>query len=94
MVAAGTVNGNNQKKVSFSIPVKSAMAPNARIVVYYVHTDGEIVTDSISFDVEGVFDNKVFLSFAYPNEAKQIIQNLTFINFSEVQEPKLRKKSK
>lgn len=70
IVAAGTVNGNNQKKVSFSIPVKSAMAPNARIVVYYVRTDGEIVTDSISFDVEGVFDNKVFLSFIYPNKGK------------------------
>jgi hypothetical protein len=33
----------------------------------------------------------VFLSFSYTNEAKQIIQNLTFLNFSEVQEPKLRK---
>ena len=80
IVAAGTVNGNNQKKVSFSIPVKSAMAPNARIVVYYVRTDGEIVTDSISFDVEGVFDNKVFLSFIYPNEGEKIMQNLSFIN--------------
>ena len=35
------------------------MAPNARIVVYYVRTDGEIVTDSISFDVDGAFQNKV-----------------------------------
>uniref|UniRef100_A0A2C9LBF6 Alpha-2-macroglobulin bait region domain-containing protein n=1 Tax=Biomphalaria glabrata TaxID=6526 RepID=A0A2C9LBF6_BIOGL len=35
------------------------MAPNARIVVYYVRDDGEIVTDSISFDISGVFKNKV-----------------------------------
>ena len=55
------------------------MAPNARIVVYYVRTDGEIVTDSISFDVEGVFDNKVFLSFIYPNEGEKIMQNLSFL---------------
>ena len=59
IVAAGTVNGNSQKTVTFSIPVNSKMAPNARIVVYYVRTDGEIVTDSISFDVEGVFENQV-----------------------------------
>ena len=78
IVAAGTVNGNNQKKVSFSIPVKSAMAPNARIVVYYVRTDGEIVTDSISFDVEGVFDNKVFLSFIYRNEREKNYAELIF----------------
>ena len=35
------------------------MAPNARIVVYYVRMDGEIVTDSISFSVDGAFLNKV-----------------------------------
>lgn len=35
------------------------MAPNARIVTYYVRTDGEVVTDSISFNVAGVFQNQV-----------------------------------
>ena len=54
------------------------MAPNARIVVYYVRTDGEIVTDSISFDVEGVFDNKVFLSFIYRNEREKNYAELIF----------------
>ncbi|CAC5388514.1 CD109 [Mytilus coruscus] len=63
IVGAGTVNGGNKKTVPFSIAVNSKMAPNARIVVYYVKTDGEIVTDSISFDVEGVFNNQVSISF-------------------------------
>lgn len=35
------------------------MAPTARIVAYYIRDDGEIVADSIGFDVEGVFLNKV-----------------------------------
>ncbi|KAJ8297468.1 hypothetical protein KUTeg_023999 [Tegillarca granosa] len=63
IVAAGTVNGHNAKTFTFGIPVDASMAPNARIITYYVRTDGEIVTDSISFDVEGVFDNKVSIHF-------------------------------
>ena len=59
IVSAGNIDGGNKKSVSFSIQVNAKMAPNARIVVYYVRTDGEIVTDSISFDVEGVFENQV-----------------------------------
>ena len=35
------------------------MAPRARIVVYYVRPDGEIVADALRFNVEGLFDNKV-----------------------------------
>ncbi|XP_071127944.1 CD109 antigen-like isoform X2 [Mytilus edulis] len=76
IVGAGTVNGGNKKTVPFSISVNSKMAPNARIVVYYVRTDGEIVTDSISFDVEGVFNNQVSISFdktkAQPGDAVNV----------------------
>jgi hypothetical protein len=54
VVATGSFNGNN-----FNIPIDAEMAPNARIIVYYVRTDGEVVTDSISFDVDGVFQNQV-----------------------------------
>ena len=44
---------------TFSVPLTDKMAPNARIVTYYVRTDGEVVTDSISFNVAGVFQNQV-----------------------------------
>ena len=54
VVSAGQVTGN-----LFSVMITDEMAPNARIVVYYVRADGEIVTDSISFDVDGAFKNKV-----------------------------------
>lgn len=54
VVSAGSFSGNN-----FNIPIDARMAPNARIIVYYVRTDGEVVTDSISFDVDGAFQNEV-----------------------------------
>ena len=54
VVSAGKITGT-----SFAIMITDKMAPNARIVVYYVRANGEIVTDSISFDVDGAFLNKV-----------------------------------
>eukprot|EP00105_Crassostrea_gigas_P038152 XP_019922300.1 PREDICTED: CD109 antigen-like [Crassostrea gigas] len=63
IVHAESVDGNNQQSFTFSVPLTDKMAPNARIVTYYVRTDGEVVTDSISFNVAGVFQNRVALSF-------------------------------
>ncbi len=36
-----------------------ARAPSARIVVYYVRPDGEVVADALNFEVEGTFQNFV-----------------------------------
>ncbi|XP_053399009.1 CD109 antigen-like isoform X3 [Mercenaria mercenaria] len=72
VVAAGSFTGN-----TFNIPIDSDMAPNARIIVYYVRTDGEVVTDSISFDVDGAFQNEVTIDFdktkAQPGENVNVI---------------------
>ncbi|XP_059162968.1 CD109 antigen-like [Physella acuta] len=59
IIKSGTINGNNQKSVNFSVVSEPSMAPSARIVVYYVRPDGEVVPDSISFDISGAFNNKV-----------------------------------
>ncbi|XP_059162967.1 CD109 antigen-like [Physella acuta] len=59
IVKSGTINGKNQKSVNFSVVSEPSMAPSARIVVYYVRPDGEVVPDSISFDISGAFNNKV-----------------------------------
>ena len=61
IVAAGSVDAGGARSTMFSLPVQPSMAPNARIVVYYVRPDGEIVTDSISFDVDGAFQNQASL---------------------------------
>ncbi|XP_046542511.1 LOW QUALITY PROTEIN: CD109 antigen-like [Haliotis rubra] len=62
IVATGIMGANQQTDFTFAIPVTPKMAPNARIIVYYVREDGEIVTDSVSYDVEGAFQNKVSIS--------------------------------
>ena len=56
VVSAGQISGS-----TFTILTTDKMAPSARVIVYYVRGDGEIVTDSIGFDVDGVFLNKVCL---------------------------------
>lgn len=48
---------------AFRFQVTAAMAPVARVVVYYVRADGEIVADALNFDVEGTFQNFVRDSF-------------------------------
>ncbi|XP_052794993.1 CD109 antigen-like isoform X3 [Mya arenaria] len=58
VVMSGTVTGS-----AFNVPVDAKMAPNARVIAYYVRADGEVVIDSISFDVSGVFENQVSISF-------------------------------
>ncbi|XP_021378251.1 CD109 antigen-like isoform X3 [Mizuhopecten yessoensis] len=63
IAVSGSINGNNAKAFQFHVPLNAKMAPNARIVAYYVRADGEIVTDSISFDVSGTFENEVSIRF-------------------------------
>ena len=41
------------------------MAPVARVVVYYVRADGEVVADALNFDVEGTFQNFVPFHFTH-----------------------------
>ncbi|KAL3880815.1 hypothetical protein ACJMK2_033022, partial [Sinanodonta woodiana] len=63
IVATGGLAGSRTNTLSFSILITDLMAPNARIVVYYVRRDGEVVADSISFDVDGAFQNQVDIDF-------------------------------
>ena len=35
------------------------MAPSARLVVYAIRGDGEVVVDSLTLTVDGLFKNKV-----------------------------------
>ena len=65
MSRGSIVDTGSASSLTFSVPINYKMAPNARIIVYYVRTDGEVVTDSISFDVEGTFQNQVSIGFFY-----------------------------
>ena len=58
----------NYRSHTFRFQATPAMAPVARVVVYYVRADGEVVADALNFDVEGTFQNFVrFLHFNFLN---------------------------
>ncbi|KAK3764291.1 hypothetical protein RRG08_012456, partial [Elysia crispata] len=59
IVKTGTVASKNKTVQAFSLTTDASMAPKARILVYYVRQDGEIVADSIILSVDGAFLNKV-----------------------------------
>ncbi|RUS78587.1 hypothetical protein EGW08_013655 [Elysia chlorotica] len=70
VIARGTsvwsesVNGNNSKSLKFELPVTSAMAPVAHLLAYYSRDGSEIVADSVAFQVAGLFENEVSVSFS------------------------------
>ena len=45
--------------ISFPISVSADLAPVAVILVYTLHPSGEIIADSVKFQVEKCFKNKV-----------------------------------
>nr|KAG5689545.1 hypothetical protein BaRGS_008920 [Batillaria attramentaria] len=65
----------------FSLPVQPAMAPSARLVLYYVRQDGEVITDSMSFAVDGAFENEVTVKMdhteAEPGDSVQVTVSAT-----------------
>ena len=42
-----------------TLPITADMAPKAKLIVYHTRPNGEIVPDGLSFNVEGIFSNKV-----------------------------------
>ncbi|XP_045146453.1 alpha-2-macroglobulin isoform X2 [Echinops telfairi] len=58
-VEDGDMNG----QFSVSVPVESDIAPIARLLLYTILPNGEVVGDSASYEVENCLANKVDLSF-------------------------------
>lgn len=46
-----------------NFPITADMAPKAKLMVYYVRPNGEVVADGLSFNVEGIFENQVTIDF-------------------------------
>lgn len=59
---AQTLQAHKGTTHTFRFLATSAMAPRARLVVYYVKDDGEIVADSLHFAVSGAIQNEVSVS--------------------------------
>ncbi|GAB6021255.1 CD109 molecule [Chamberlinius hualienensis] len=62
LALAQTIPMNNERYVRFKFRVTPRMAPKARFLAYYVRPDGEVVADSLTFYVEGVFQTPVAVS--------------------------------
>ncbi|XP_075838984.1 alpha-1-inhibitor 3-like [Microtus pennsylvanicus] len=59
MSSCAPVKGN----FALEIPVELSMAPVAKILIYAILPDGEMIADSANFDIEKCLPNKVDLSF-------------------------------
>ncbi|GIY98687.1 CD109 antigen [Caerostris extrusa] len=63
ILLAKTIPVPNQKVYRFNFRAPNAMAPKGRVLVYYVRsTNNEIVADSVTFDVEGLFKTSITVS--------------------------------
>ncbi|XP_054164406.1 CD109 antigen-like isoform X2 [Oppia nitens] len=63
IVLARSIDVPNSPFFEFSLMATQRMAPNARIVCYYVRKDNqEVVADALNFDVDGVFQTQVTIN--------------------------------
>lgn len=62
VVSSGEVDMTSRVQ-TFPLPITTEMAPKARLIVHYVRDDGEIVTDALTFNIDGTFKNKVDINF-------------------------------
>ncbi|XP_070542069.1 alpha-2-macroglobulin-like isoform X2 [Ptychodera flava] len=47
-------------EVTLTIPIDRKMAPNCKLLLYYIRGDGEVIADSIRFKVQQKFENEIF----------------------------------
>ncbi|KAH9490191.1 hypothetical protein Btru_043915 [Bulinus truncatus] len=62
-VDSGLLDLNGQKEFTYKFNATPAMAPTAQMLIYYIRNSDEVVADSLAFNVEGIFNNKVSVSF-------------------------------
>ncbi|XP_062603689.1 CD109 antigen-like isoform X2 [Saccostrea cucullata] len=63
VVDSGEIDMPTSGVKKFNLPITTEMAPKARLIVHYVRKDGEIVTDALTFNIDGIFKNKVDIDF-------------------------------
>nr|XP_034996718.1 ovostatin-like [Zootoca vivipara] len=58
------IKAGRYSRFSVSLMINQRSAPRARLLVYTLHPQGELIADSISFEVQKCFRNKVSLQFS------------------------------
>lgn len=59
VVASGTIEIFSSKSIDFDFTPTYDMVPKARIVVFYITSNGEIISDSLEFEVDNELRNFV-----------------------------------
>lgn len=59
LVFAETLEGSRTVYNELNFRANSDMSPRCRVIVYYARDDGEIVADSLEFEVDGALTNSV-----------------------------------
>jgi len=49
----------NTVDITFDDATAQKLSPSARVVVWYMTDKNEVITDSLDFNVEGLFSNEV-----------------------------------
>nr|ADE45341.1 thioester-containing protein 1.4 [Biomphalaria glabrata] len=63
-VKSGVLELSGQREFNATFKVEPSWAPIAQLLMYYIRRDSnEVVTDSLAFNVEGMFKNKVNVAF-------------------------------
>ena len=63
--ATGAHVSPSSKKSSLSIQSTAAMAPTARVLVYCMTQNGEVVVDSLNVKIDDPFENQVTTAFLF-----------------------------
>lgn len=56
------VGGKTLTTITF--PVTSEMTPNAKIIVYYMSSANNVISETDNFDVDGLLQNQVIIGFS------------------------------
>lgn len=61
IIVSHTEHGDEKLLTHFTMDIKVTqdMAPNAKVLVYYIRDDFEVVATSVEFDIKSCFKNKV-----------------------------------
>ena len=65
IVAKGQVKGSNSKSLKFNFQPSFSMSPSAKIIAFYVTSDGEIISDYKFLNFDNLLPNFVSID-SYP----------------------------
>ena len=58
IVESGKIPMSNRQQI-WKFNATSSMAPKAKLILFFVRSDGEVIADGLTMNVQGVFENKV-----------------------------------